>query len=47
MEIFSLNNHHKQAVCSWQIADREQNFPMACRWLLEIEMYKELMLYAI
>lgn len=47
MEIFSLNNHHQQAVSCWQVADREQNLSMACRWLLEMETQEGLIFYTI
>lgn len=47
MEVFSLNNHHQQAISCWQVANREQNLTMACGWLLEMETQKGLIFYII
>lgn len=47
MEVFSLDDHHQQAVRCWQVADGEQDLSMARRWLLEMEMKKGFILYTI
>lgn len=37
MEVLGFYEYHKQAVCCWQIADREEYLPTACIRLLEDE----------